>query len=87
MIRNATEFISELRNVRARYTERYGRRISEIRSRYAGLPGDRIPGFQEDALEIHLRTYYMNALLQALNWRLDSTMEDGLPSLLPEVPD
>ncbi|MEM0235898.1 MAG: hypothetical protein QW628_11315 [Thermofilum sp.] len=28
----------------------------------------------------------MNALLAALNWRLDTPPEDGLPNLIPEVP-
>ena len=90
MIRNANEFLNELRNARFRYTESYAPRISEIRRRYAGLLGDGVPGLLQEALEetleIHERIYYVNALLQALNWRLDSSMEDGLPSLLPEVP-
>jgi hypothetical protein len=39
----------------------------------------------DESLEHHARCYIINALLEALNWRLNSKPDEGLPNLLPEA--
>jgi len=82
-VRNADEFLLCFRRISADYERDFGPRLSQIRRQYAGGPEEwRI----NDHLEIHARTYFVNAFLAALNWRLDKQACDSLPSLVPEVP-
>ena len=82
-VRNADDFLLEFRKIRADYDGAFGPRIAEIRTKYAGTPEE---GLLDQSLEVHGRTYIVNALLAALNWRLDVRPEDGLPNLFPEAP-
>jgi len=82
-VRNADEFLLCFRRISAYYERNFGPRLSQIRRQYAGRPEERRIN---DHLEIHARTYFVNAFLAALNWRLDKQASDDLPSLVPEVP-
>jgi len=48
-------------------------------------PPERRPPDFDESLEHHARCYLINALLAGLNWRLDLSLEEGLPNLLPEA--
>src|SRR5439155_14602448 len=58
---------------------------NELRARYDRLPPERRPRDFDEALEHHARCHLIHALLSGLNWRLDLTLEDGLPNLFCEV--
>jgi len=82
-IRNADEFRLKFREIRGKYERIFGPRIAEIRRKYASGPERDLI---DRNLEMHARVYIVNALLAALNWRMDSFPEDGLPNLIPEAP-
>jgi hypothetical protein len=83
LVRNADEFLLEYRRIWEKYETLFAPRIAKIRAMYVGESEE---GFLEQCLEAHIRSYVVNALLAALNWRLDQNPEDGLPNLIPEVP-
>lgn len=85
-VRNATEFRDKLVRARAEYEEIYRPRIEAVRASYARDTSGGVPVDVDDALEAHNRHYVINALLNALNWRLDRTLDEGLPNLIPEAP-
>jgi hypothetical protein len=82
-VHNADVFLLRLRKIRSDYDRVFGPGIAEIRNKYAGKPE---AGLLDQSLEAHARVYIVNALLAALNWRLDARPEDGLPNLIPEAP-
>ncbi len=82
-VRNADEFLLRFRKVRKAYEDIFAHRIAQVRAQYAGKPEE---GLIDKSLEAHVRVYVVNALLAALNWRLDQNPEDGLPNLIPEAP-
>ncbi len=82
-VRNADEFLRRFREIRSAYEDRHARRIAQIRQMYAGEPEQAL---LDNSLEAHARTYVVNALLAALNWRLDIGPDHGLPNLVPEAP-
>jgi len=82
-VRNADEFLLCFRRISAEYERIFGPRLLRIREKYAGGPAEKE---LNTLLEIHARTYFVNAFLAALNWRLDQQPTDGLPNLIPEVP-
>jgi hypothetical protein len=81
-VRNADEFLLEFRRIRKAYEGLFPL-ITQIRAKYTGEPEK---GVVDQSLEAHAREYAVNAFLAALNWRLNARPEDGLPSLIPEVP-
>jgi hypothetical protein len=82
-VRNADEFLLSFRRISVDYQRLFAPRIEQIRRTYSGKPeGDLV----DQSLEAHARAYVVNALLAALNWRLDARPEDGLPNLIPEAP-
>lgn len=85
-VRNADEPYQQLRKICADYDHFFKPRISAIREKYEKTPMGKPPRFVDDSLEAHIRVYVVNALLAALNWRLDAKPEDGLPNLVPEAP-
>lgn len=85
-VRNATEFRDKLMRARAEYEDTYRPQVEAVRASYAREPFDAVPVDVDDALEAHTRQYVINAVLNALNWRLDRTITEGLPNLIPEAP-
>ena len=85
-VRNAEDFLQEYRRIRFQYDGLYRPRIEAIRASYSGNPSGSAPPSVDHALEAHLREYVVNAFLRALNWRMDASVEDGLPNLVPEAP-
>ncbi len=85
-VRNANEFDLQLRRIRSDYESLYQPRIDEIRKKYADNPTGNVPPDVDNSLEAHIRQYFINAFLSALNWRFESSPKDGLPNLVPEVP-
>ena len=67
-VRNANEFLLGFRKIRKAYEDIFAPRVAQLRSKYAGKPEE---GFLDKSLEAHVRMYVVNALLTALNWRLD----------------
>lgn len=84
--RNAEDFLKEYRRIRFQYESLYQPRIEAIRASYSDNPGGSVPPSVDNALEAHLREYVVNTFLRALNWRMDVSVEDGLPNLVPEAP-
>lgn len=80
------EFLQKYQQIRYRYDEFHRRRVEAFRTDYARNTNDEIAEDSDDALEAHVREYYVDALLMALNWRMDVSIEDGLLNLLPEAP-
>ncbi|HVQ39352.1 MAG TPA: hypothetical protein VMS31_17565 [Pyrinomonadaceae bacterium] len=85
-VRNAEDFLQEYRRIRFQYDDLYLPRIEAIRASYSDNPAGSTPPSVDNALEAHLREYVVNAFLRSLNWRMDVSVEDGLPNLIPEVP-
>lgn len=84
--RNAEDFLQEYRRIRFQYDLLYRPRIEAIRASYSDNPSKSLPPSIDNALEAHLREYFVNAFLRALNWRMDVSVEDSLPNLVPEAP-
>jgi hypothetical protein len=85
-VRNADEFRQQFRQICDDYEQLFRPRIVEVRTKYAKSPTGGPPSFVDESLEAHVRVYVVNALLAALNWRLDTKPEGGLPHLVPEAP-
>lgn len=85
-VRNAREFSDRLYRAREDYESFYRRQMEEVRAKYADNPTEEAPPEIDESLEAHLRQYFVNAFLNALNWRLDLSPHDGLPNLIPESP-
>jgi len=85
-VRNADEFLLKARSFRQSYETIFGPLISELRTKYVESPLQSVPDATKSLLEYHARCYLVNGILAALNWRLDSTPLDGLPSLVEEMP-
>ncbi len=76
-VRNADQFLIEFRNARRNYEQRFRPTIERaFVSLAADLGrGDDIPTkYVDDQLEAHIRTYFVDFLLKALNWRLDNNL-------------
>jgi hypothetical protein len=83
---NAYEFLRRFRKACDDYNRLFEPRIAKVRAEYAKSPVGKPPPSVDESLEAHIRVYVVNALLAALNWRLDAKPEDGLPNLIPEAP-
>jgi hypothetical protein len=84
-VRTATQFLQKLRKIAAQYEQLFRPRIDEIRKNFVQRPPTK-PPLADESLEAHSRAYFLNALLAALNWRLDVSPETALPNLVPEAP-
>ena len=73
---NAEDFRQEYLKLRALYAD-YEEQVSDIRKTYASGGG---------LTEAHVREYFANPFLQALNWRLNITTNELKPNLIPESP-
>ncbi len=85
-VRNADEFLLRFRKACDDYKRLFGPRVAKVRAEYAKSPVGKPPPSVDESLEAHIRVYVVNALLAALNWRLDAKPENGLPNLIPEAP-
>ena len=83
-IKNADEFLLELRRIRAAYNETFAPQLQKLRDGLVGAPPAAQAKVDQD-LEAHIRVYTVNAILAALNWRMDVTAGDMGPNLVPEV--
>jgi hypothetical protein len=84
-IANADEFRVAYDRIRGTYRVTFQRQLDALRAWYDGLPREQRPPDFDEALEYHARCYLINGLLAGLNWRLDLSLEDGLPNLFPEI--
>jgi hypothetical protein len=84
-IPNADRFLLEFRKICGKYEQRFGPHVADVRKNYTDSPQAKHPSVDE-SLEAHIKAYLINALLLALNWRLDLSPETGLPNLVPEAP-
>jgi hypothetical protein len=82
-VRNADEFLLQLRKISGDYKRIFGPQVAEIRKKYTKSDTEKLV---DESLEAHNRLYVVNGLLAALNWRLDAKSEEGLPNLVPEAP-
>jgi hypothetical protein len=84
--RNAEDFRLKYLKIRSNYEGTYRGQIERVRAMYerseAGVPRS----YVDDLLEVHFREYFVNSFLQALNWRLSISPDEGLPNLIPESP-
>jgi len=85
-VRNADESLLQFRKASGDYNRLFRPRVAKVRAEYAKSPVGKPPPSVDESLEAHIRVYVVNALLTALNWRLDAKPEDGLPNLIPEAP-
>ena len=80
---NATDFLQRFREIQNDYEKIFKKKLTEIRKRFAGTPEEILI---DQTLEAHSREYLVDALLAALNWRLDKGPAQRSPNLFPEVP-
>jgi hypothetical protein len=78
-VRNARDFFDEYVKIRYRYDDACQHQISAIRASYTDSGVDPAANLIDDILEAHLREYFVNCILNTLNWRMGE-------SLLPEAP-
>lgn len=86
MNRNAKDFLMDIRKIKSKYETIFGKLIETLRAKYADDPTGQILPTIDNSLEAHIREYFVNAFLNALNWRLDKQPDEDLPGLIPEVP-
>ena len=82
-VRNATDFERELQEIRKFYEEKCLKRITETYAIFVNNEPGKLPESTKVALEAHTRTFYIDALLRALNWQFESK---ELLNLIPEFP-
>ncbi len=83
-VRNATEFLGLFRGARLNY-ERSGPLVAELRNQFDSTPlPAALRGAGEGRIEAHVRAYFIDPLLQALNWQVGTSSGEGL--IVPEVP-
>lgn len=80
-VRNAIEFLRKFRSIQNDYQKLFAPLIKSVRLEYAGTSSK----YADDSLEHHVRAYVVNAVLSALNWRLDRNPQDDLPNIVPEA--
>lgn len=83
-MRNADDFRQRLNTIRGQYDLVFKPLLDKIRNELSEDKRRRPPEV-DLALEIHKRTYFVNGLLIALNWRLDREPGEGLPNIVPEA--
>lgn len=92
VVKNADDFLRRFRAIRSDYNNQFRSLIADARYTYTqrGLADPTAAFAVEETLEMmleaHSRAYFVNAFLAALNWRLDQKPEDGLGSIIPELP-
>lgn len=85
-VRNADAFLARVRAIRDNYVAVFQPRLTDIRATYARAPLAAARPLVDESLEAHLREYFVNQLLAALNWRLNVSPEEGLFNSVPEAP-
>jgi hypothetical protein len=84
--RNAIEFRTRFLGATSDYLRLFQPLLDKLRAQLAATTAPPAPDPDlDDSLEFHARAYILNALLGALNWRLDVNPQDGLPNLVPEA--
>jgi hypothetical protein len=81
-VRNADESLQIYLGAQAAYQERFKTFLAKVRRTYAKGANPNV----DDALEEHGRTYVINEMLRALNWRDGAGAEIGLANTIPEAP-
>ena len=62
------------------YNRLFEPRIAKVRAEYAKGPVGKPSPSVDESLEAHIRVYVVNALLAALNWRLDANLKMASPT-------
>lgn len=83
---NADDFSVCLRRIRADYERTYQPNINAVRQKYTNNPTGIVSPDVDNLLEAHLRQYFINAFLSALNWQFGVSPNEQLPNLIPEAP-
>jgi hypothetical protein len=83
-VRSIDDLVLQLRRIAEDYRTVFGPLVARLRSELAGNNKD-ISKVAEVALECHARQYAVNCVFTALNWRMNLSPSEGLPSLTPEV--
>ena len=78
---NSEYFRQKYCKIRREYEATHTELVGRVRSQYTQRTGS----FNHEMLEAHLREFFVNPFLKALNWRLHGTFEEE-PNLIPEAP-
>lgn len=81
---NADDFLLVFRRVRGQYENTFSKQLQALREMLASASESGRSKVNPD-LEAHVRVYYVNAVLEALNWRMDTQAGDMGPNLVPEA--
>ncbi len=84
--RNAEDFRQKYLKIRSNYEDTYWGQIEKVRAMYEHSEAAVAHSCADELLEAHFREYFVNSFLQALNWRLNISPDEGLPNLIPESP-
>lgn len=84
--RNAEDFRQKYLKIRSNYEYTYRGQIERVRAMYEYSEAAIARSYPDELLEAHFREYFVNSFLQALNWRLNISPDEGLPNLIPESP-
>jgi hypothetical protein len=85
-VRNGEEFKLEYRRIFRRYKESSIEQMVQLRCQYSSTLDNKADMISEkDLLEAHVRRYFIDDLLKALNWQI-LTDDESQSQLIPEVP-
>ena len=79
--RNAVDFRTAFLGAKTKYDSVFRDRIDRLHTQLDKPSKVAV----DDSLEYHSRCFIINTLLEALNWRLNTKPEEGLPNVLPEA--
>jgi hypothetical protein len=85
-VRSATEFRTQFQAAWDSYQSRFRPQIDTMRAEYARESAGLVPPDVDESLEAHSRRYLIDAMLAALNWKLDSDFGEEPSILVPEAP-
>jgi hypothetical protein len=81
---NADDFVHRLRAIRSEYEALHRLRIQALRAKLDAKDALQV-AVEDQALEEHRREYVVDGVLEALNWRMGTSRDDGPSNLVPEV--
>ena len=83
-VRNANDFLERFSEAKARYEYYYRTWIEKTRAKYED--NGKVENLLADSLtEAHIRQYFIDPLLNSLNWHLSIHSLDQFPNLIPEA--
>ena len=81
---NADEFRNRLQRIGGQYRHVFKPQLQRLEEALDSGALAR-SALVDESTEVHERAYFVNALLNALNWRMDVEPDVGLPNLVPET--